>query len=143
MGWYLQPPLSPKPRTMARRVCKCTSGTTTAVPGDNFITFINSSLKPPATHPTPARHPARRRYLPSFLVPGPLAYVEASDSFVTCTAALELEAYKYKVIAAASSEKAPGEGCGAGDNDRLFEVVDKVEVWLIGESGWQGKWAPL
>ncbi|PNH03118.1 Protein PTHB1, partial [Tetrabaena socialis] len=46
------------------------------------------------------------RYLPSFLVPGPLAYLEVCDTFVTCTAALELEAYKYKVIAAASSEKA-------------------------------------
>ncbi|GFR41608.1 hypothetical protein Agub_g2332 [Astrephomene gubernaculifera] len=46
------------------------------------------------------------RYLPAFLVPGPLAYVEAGDSFVTATAALELESYKYKVIAAASSDKA-------------------------------------
>ncbi|KXZ41737.1 BBS9 protein [Gonium pectorale] len=46
------------------------------------------------------------RYLPSFLVPGPLAYIDVSDTFVTATAALELEAYKYKVIAAASSEKA-------------------------------------
>ncbi|KAG2452068.1 hypothetical protein HYH02_003104 [Chlamydomonas schloesseri] len=74
------------------------------------------------------------RYLPNFLVPGPLAYVEACDSFVTCTAALELEAYKYKVIAAASSEKqaakevaSPGRGTssmgaapsGAGSSKRV------------------------
>ncbi|GLI70845.1 hypothetical protein VaNZ11_015856, partial [Volvox africanus] len=45
------------------------------------------------------------RYLPNFLVPGPLAYVDVSDTFITCTAAMELEAYKYKVIAAASAEK--------------------------------------
>ncbi|KAG2488148.1 hypothetical protein HYH03_013291 [Edaphochlamys debaryana] len=45
------------------------------------------------------------RYLPNFLVPGPLAYVDVSDTFVTCTAAMELEAYKYKVVAAASGEK--------------------------------------
>ncbi|EFJ41408.1 Bardet-Biedl syndrome 9 [Volvox carteri f. nagariensis] len=49
------------------------------------------------------------RYLPNFLVPGPIAYVDVSDTFITCTAAMELEAYKYKVIAAASAEKSAGE----------------------------------
>ncbi len=34
------------------------------------------------------------RYLPNFLVPGPLAYVEACDTFVTCTAAMEVGACK-------------------------------------------------
>jgi len=42
------------------------------------------------------------RLLPDFLLPGPLAYVAASDSFVTTTASLELVAYKYGNIAAAS-----------------------------------------
>ena len=37
------------------------------------------------------------RFLPNFLVPGPIAYCEQSDSFVTCSSAFELESYKYKV----------------------------------------------
>eukprot|EP00879_Flechtneria_rotunda_P032765 GHRR01036101.1.p1 GENE.GHRR01036101.1~~GHRR01036101.1.p1 ORF type:complete len:124 (-),score=48.71 GHRR01036101.1:632-1003(-) len=45
------------------------------------------------------------RYLPEFLLPGPLAYVAASDSFITSSAALELLAYKYSVLAAANGEK--------------------------------------
>ncbi len=46
------------------------------------------------------------RFLPNFLVPGPLAFCDASDCFITCNAAFELESYKYKVLAAASGEKA-------------------------------------
>lgn len=63
-----------------------------------------------------AESAAFSRYLPNFLVPGPLAYVEASDTFITANAALELEAYKYKVLAAASPDKQqqPSQGgCGA------------------------------
>jgi len=45
------------------------------------------------------------RFLPGFLIPGPLAYCEASDSFVTCTSGFELESYKYNMLAAATSEK--------------------------------------
>ncbi|WIA34315.1 hypothetical protein OEZ86_012654 [Tetradesmus obliquus] len=45
------------------------------------------------------------RFLPSFLLPGPLAYAAASDSFITSTAGLELVAYKYSNLAAASGSK--------------------------------------
>ncbi|GAX83403.1 hypothetical protein CEUSTIGMA_g10828.t1 [Chlamydomonas eustigma] len=45
------------------------------------------------------------RFLPNFLIPGPLAYCEQSDSFVTCSSSFELESYKYKGLAAASGEK--------------------------------------
>ncbi|KAF8061317.1 bbs9 [Scenedesmus sp. PABB004] len=48
------------------------------------------------------------RRLPDFLLPGPLAYVAAADSFVTSTAALELVSYTYSGLAAA------GGGAGAG-----------------------------
>jgi hypothetical protein len=45
------------------------------------------------------------RFLPNFLLPGPLAYAAASDSFITSTAGLELVAYKYSNLAAASANK--------------------------------------
>lgn len=45
------------------------------------------------------------RFLPNFLLPGPLAYVGACDSFITSTAGLELVAYKYSNLAAASASK--------------------------------------
>ncbi len=48
------------------------------------------------------------RLLPDFLLPGPLAYMAASDSFITATAGLELVAYRYSSIAAASWEPAQG-----------------------------------
>lgn len=51
-----------------------------------------------------------RRLLPDFLLPGPLAYLTASDSFVTATAGLELVAYRYSSIAAASWDAKSGEG---------------------------------
>lgn len=49
------------------------------------------------------------RFLPSFLIPGPLCYCLQSDSFITCSAAMELECYKYKVLATATGEKSSGE----------------------------------
>lgn len=48
------------------------------------------------------------RYLPDFLVPGPLCYCTALDSFITCNSAFELECYKYRVLAAATGEKTAG-----------------------------------
>lgn len=52
------------------------------------------------------------RLLPDFLLPGPLAYVVPSDSFVTTTAGLELVAYRYSSIAAATwdAKQQAGEG---------------------------------
>lgn len=49
------------------------------------------------------------RFLPSFLIPGPLCYCAQSDSFITCSAAMELECYKYKVLATATGEKTSGD----------------------------------
>lgn len=49
--------------------------------------------------------PGFSRFLPSFLIPGPLSYVASSDSLVTCTASFELESYRYRALAAASGEK--------------------------------------
>ena len=50
------------------------------------------------------------RFLPGFLLPGPLAYAAASDSFITSTASLQLVTYKYSVLAAASGGKEQQQG---------------------------------
>jgi hypothetical protein len=65
-----------------------------------------------------AHTPPCCRHLPNGLVPGPLLYIAAgsADLFVTTTAALELEAYKYSnLVAAAGDKQEPGEcfGCGS------------------------------
>jgi hypothetical protein len=36
------------------------------------------------------------RFLPGFLLPGPMAYVGKTDSFVTVSSSFQLESYKYK-----------------------------------------------
>eukprot|EP00742_Colponemidia_sp_Colp-10_P002939 GILJ01003136.1.p1 GENE.GILJ01003136.1~~GILJ01003136.1.p1 ORF type:complete len:868 (-),score=153.08 GILJ01003136.1:19-2622(-) len=43
------------------------------------------------------------RFLPNFLLPGPLCYVSKSDSIVTCNAQMQVESYKYTVLAAAAN----------------------------------------
>lgn len=53
------------------------------------------------------------RHLPNGLLPGPLLYIAAgsADLFVTTTAALELEAYKYSNLVAAAGDKQEPGGC--------------------------------
>lgn len=38
-----------------------------------------------------------KRFLPNFLLPGPLAYVPDTDSFVTANSSMVLESYKFSV----------------------------------------------
>ena len=38
------------------------------------------------------------RFLHNFLLPGPLCYAGAIDSFVTCNSSFEVECYKYQVL---------------------------------------------
>lgn len=45
------------------------------------------------------------RYLPNFLLPGPLAYDPVTDGIITCNSAFEVELFRYTVLAAASGEK--------------------------------------
>lgn len=48
------------------------------------------------------------RFLPNFLVPGPLCYVAKIDSFVTCNSAIDVECYKYHVLGSShAAEKKP------------------------------------
>lgn len=45
------------------------------------------------------------RFLPGFLLPGPLAYVAKTDSFVTVSSSYQLESYKYQSLATTTDEK--------------------------------------
>eukprot|EP00227_Mantoniella_beaufortii_P020094 CAMPEP_0197575954 /NCGR_PEP_ID=MMETSP1326-20131121/1147_1 /TAXON_ID=1155430 /ORGANISM="Genus nov. species nov., Strain RCC2288" /LENGTH=442 /DNA_ID=CAMNT_0043138795 /DNA_START=95 /DNA_END=1420 /DNA_ORIENTATION=- len=45
------------------------------------------------------------RYLPNFLIPGPLVYCRQNDSFLTCNSCFELECYKYQVLASSSADR--------------------------------------
>ncbi|XP_029445637.1 protein PTHB1 isoform X2 [Rhinatrema bivittatum] len=42
------------------------------------------------------------RYLPGFLLPGPLSYSSRTDSFITVSSCRQIESYKYQVLAVAA-----------------------------------------
>eukprot|EP00118_Oscarella_pearsei_P013887 m.115130 g.115130 ORF g.115130 m.115130 type:complete len:899 (+) comp37533_c0_seq3:53-2749(+) len=41
------------------------------------------------------------RFLPNFLIPGPIQYMAKTDSFVTCSSARTVDCFKYRVLAVA------------------------------------------
>lgn len=43
------------------------------------------------------------RFLPQFLLPGPLCYNPTLDCIITCSSAYEVECYKYQTLAAAQA----------------------------------------
>ena len=45
------------------------------------------------------------RFLPGFLLPGPLIYIHRTDSFVTVSSSWQVESYKYQVLAVATDAK--------------------------------------
>jgi len=47
------------------------------------------------------------RFLPNFLLPGPLEYISGIDSFVICSSARNIECYKYESIAVSSDKLTP------------------------------------
>ncbi|CAE7218110.1 BBS9 [Symbiodinium pilosum] len=90
----------------------------------------------------------------SFLVPGPICYVPKIDSFVICTNAMCIEAYRYQVLAAAADnvDQSAGEGASGkkvqvdwstniGEHARSIEVVrfsrslsaSQQEILVVGE----------
>ncbi len=72
--------------------------------------------------------------------PQPCSYVDVADTFVTCTAALELEAYRYRVITAASGDKAAaGKGGAAVGGRKNAERQSNCAVWVC-LSAVQGVW---
>lgn len=41
------------------------------------------------------------RFLPNFLLPGPICYIPRTDSFITVSSSWQVESYKYQVLAVA------------------------------------------
>lgn len=73
------------------------------------------------------------RLLPGFLLPGPLAYMAASDSFITATAGLELVSYRYNSIAAANWDPKQQQGrviCGLSGLRTMQQAVVQSSVTL-------------
>ncbi|KAM6282152.1 protein PTHB1 isoform 2-T3 [Porphyrio hochstetteri] len=66
------------------------------------------------------------RFLPGFLLPGPLAYSSRTDSFITVSSCQQVESYKYQVLAFATDadERQETEQQKLGSGKRL--VVDWV-----------------
>jgi len=75
-----------------------------------------------------------KRFLPNFLLPGPLAYVPDTDSFVTANSGMVLESYKFSVLAASSGEK-PSEPA-SGPAASLTQTKKLQADWsvIVGEN---------
>jgi|AntAceMinimDraft_5_1070358.scaffolds.fasta_scaffold30221_2 Bardet-Biedl syndrome 9 protein len=77
------------------------------------------------------------RYLPNFLIPGPLAYCRQMDALLTCNSCFEVECYKYQVLASSSADRLrDGERSESGG----LTATKKVQVdWklCVGEAAVQ------
>ncbi|XP_065833993.1 protein PTHB1-like [Oscarella lobularis] len=87
---------------MERTACNMTSGPFGEIKGKDFICvqsmdgflyfFEQESF-------------AFGRFLPNFLLPGPILYVSRTDSFVTCSSAKTVDSFKYRVLAVATDDE--------------------------------------
>lgn len=72
------------------------------------------------------------RFLPQFLLPGPLCYSQTLDCIITCSSAYEVECYKYQSLAAAQAAAAKSTGavthCCLGAQCMLTMHVSAMHV---------------
>ncbi|XP_072033738.1 protein PTHB1-like isoform X2 [Amphiura filiformis] len=59
------------------------------------------------------------RFLPGFLLPGPLQYLQRTDSFVTVSSSWQVESYKYQVLAVATDAKTKEESQNLKSGKRI------------------------
>ncbi|KAL3855651.1 hypothetical protein ACJMK2_014858 [Sinanodonta woodiana] len=69
------------------------------------------------------------RFLPGFVLPGPLVYVAKTDSFVTVSSSWQLECYKYQVLAVATDAKTKEES----QNIKSGKRITPDWIFSIGE----------
>ncbi|CAG9461638.1 unnamed protein product [Pedinophyceae sp. YPF-701] len=89
-------------------------------------------------------------YLSGFLVPGPLAYLPATDSILTANSAFEVECYSYQTLASAVSEKVGAAGNPLGspesakDEKALKGQKRLLPAWkvVVGENALDMRTAP-
>ncbi|XP_077667176.1 protein PTHB1 isoform X11 [Eretmochelys imbricata] len=72
------------------------------------------------------------RFLPSFLLPGPLTYSSRTDSFITVSSCQQVESYKYQVLAFATDadERKETEQQKLSSGKRLVDVTLKWATQL-------------
>ena len=76
------------------------------------------------------------RFLPGFLIPGPVAYVERSDSFIVSNSAFGVESFKYQTLAVASDTKNESQDISSGKKivpDWIFgvgEPISEIQVLI-------------
>ena len=71
------------------------------------------------------------RFLPGFLVPGPLLYVDRSDSFLVASSSYSLDSFKYQALAIAGEGGAKQESQNISTGKRIvadwrFEVGEPI-----------------
>ncbi|XP_033629589.1 protein PTHB1-like isoform X2 [Asterias rubens] len=59
------------------------------------------------------------RFLPGFLLPGPIRYVPRTDSFITVSSTWQVESYKYQVLAVATDVKSKAESQSITSGKRI------------------------
>ncbi|DBB01694.1 hypothetical protein WJX77_000727 [Trebouxia sp. C0004] len=74
------------------------------------------------------------RFLPQFLLPGPLCYSQALDCIITCSSAYEVECYKYQTVAAAQA--AATKTTGPDTNSKGGKQLHTEWKWVFGEMAW-------
>jgi len=77
---------------------------------------------------------AFKRFLPNFLLPGPLAYVPETDSFVTANSAMNVECYKFTVLAASSEVKPTEDAASGGGSLTAGKKLQADWTFITGET---------
>jgi Bardet-Biedl syndrome 9 protein len=65
------------------------------------------------------------RFLPNFLLPGPLCYVPKIDAFVTCNSQMEIECYRYQILASSSASQKRESG---SNSDSGLTAAKRLQV---------------
>lgn len=91
------------------------------------------------------------RFLPGFLLPGPIAYIQRTDSLLTVSSSWQLESYKYQTLAVATDSGSKEESQNIATGKKVImdwsftigeaaldiEVVPKKDlIYVLGEKHW-------
>ena len=75
------------------------------------------------------------RFLPGFLVPGPITYVERTDSFIIANSSFGLDCFKYQSLAVATDSKTESQEISTGRklvSDWGFGVGEPISDIQVG-----------
>ena len=69
------------------------------------------------------------RFLPNFLLPGPLCYVAKIDAFVTCNSQMDVECYRYQILASSSGSGGGGQTRDGVSQDAGITAGKRLQVY--------------